>query len=568
MSSTSARAAAKPPASRTALRRQVALLVGLVITAVSTYVLYVLIGEEGVAYSADGRRYMGAAISLLRQGVMVLYPYTPETGVVEIPLTHYPPLTTLSYYVLMRLGVGVHDAPAVVSLICWPLFLTGTGALTYRLSRSGAVAVLAVALACITYHHLRVFTTVRSEVIFLPLLVWAMASLVDLPRRRGGAEALKGWAVASALLASLMLTRYPGGFVWLAAGAWWAGWRLWQGRLLERSALKEGALLAAAVVPLGLWLARNVWLTGSPLSRHLSESKYGFVDGVEALVLQSSQLVWPAVRGPGVFHVLGFERLPMGGLIGYLLLYVVPAMAAAYGAWRCRERLRGYLFRSPIEVTLFVYLIGLYVFVQPFAEFFPMDIRDMATGVALLFPWLFGAGAVLLRRRRRLALLGGYVLVNLALLLLMTFHRGRPDFIRLAPPEVQSLAGQDEAVAAYNAHYMPNWLMLGAWRSRVLETYHPELLAHLKPGTFVFTNVNTDRFFAPQPMYARGRVQDWIDYENCALPGNRVVAIFTWDEWEETSRALERAIDRQCPGLTKETFEHSIFYTSGDAEAK
>ncbi len=535
---------------------------GLLVIAASTYVLYLLVGTEGVLIDPDSHLYVGSAINLLRTGDLAHFTYEVESGFHAEPLTHYPPLMPLCYALLMVLGVAPSVAPIVMSLLGWPVLLAGVGVLAYRLSRSRALAVLAVVPLAFSYDLLSVFRYSKSEVIFLPLLVWAMASLVDLPRRRGGAEALKGWAVASALLASLMLTRYPGGFVWLAAGAWWAGWRLWQGRLLERSALKEGALLAAAVVPLGLWLARNVWLTESAVgAKTMGGSAHSFVDGARAVALWTFQSIWPTVRSPHLFDMLG---LALGAL-----LYALPLAVVAYGAWRYRARLRGYLFRSPVEVFLFIYLILLYVLAQAFLDFYPLNGRDMATASCLLVPWIVGGFAVA-PRRVAVALLGTYGVLCVVFIGALTFRGGESDVVRISPPEIRSLAGGAELRARYTDGMFPNWLVLQPHTSRALARYHGGLRERLGKGAFVITNDGAGRFFTPydlgsaeeHPAYPSDDAADWLARGRCTLPEKTVVVLLAWDRWEEESRRLEAAIDRQCPQLSKETFEHSVLYAA------
>jgi hypothetical protein len=151
-----------------------------------------------------------------------------ETGTLfAVQLTHYPPLLSIVYATMMWPGVPYGLTPALLTLVGWVLLLSGIGVLTYRLSGAPVAAALAVSLSAMTHAYLTTFVQVMSEPLFLPLLVWLMVILTDLPERSGRLLYVRLGAM-TLLLALLPLTRYVGLLAVASVLLWWVWLRLHQ----------------------------------------------------------------------------------------------------------------------------------------------------------------------------------------------------------------------------------------------------------------------------------------------------------------------------------------------------
>lgn len=532
-----------------------ALSVVIIVASVVAYALRV--GDKGVVMMPDSAQYLEAALSLHEAGTLSHTVYTPEAGFVEAPMTHYPPLTSSFYALLLALGVALPDVHYMTALIMLSLLLMGMGLLAYRFSGSTSIAAYTVALASISFTYLLFFQIVLSEVIFLPLLVFLMVLLVDLPARTSGV--MPRLAGATVLLALLMLTRYSGVFVYGAVGLWWIGHRIRQ--RAPGLLLKELPVLALAGLPLLFWFIRNARLAGEVAGHHFEPSVYSFVDGVEKLIQHGAATFWPAFSPQFVF---GGESLRGSGLLRLVAgagLYLLPLLFVGYALWRYRSALKERLWmRSPIEVTLFIYLILVYVVAQPFLSFYPIDRRDMATALCLMQPWLL-SGFVVLPRRTRIIALGTYMAVNVALLLLSVFWRGTPDVLQPRLLRVEDLAGQPEEREHYEQRHLPDWLIFSAPKTNDLERYHPRLLASINRENHVLTNDDwADLLFRARGIPAADELEGWLARGSCALGVETRVVVFDWDRWHVGADDLRKDVEQKCPKLVKATFEHSTVY--------
>ncbi|NJO06188.1 MAG: hypothetical protein HC876_12085 [Chloroflexaceae bacterium] len=261
-----------------------------------------LVWQYGPFVSSDTERYFS---SVNGPGFFRYSYYDPALDLVfAVPQTAHAPLLSIIYGIPVRLGVPFDVVLVAVAASTWAAFLVGTGLLTYRLSGSPWLALSSIVIAALTTAYLDVFQMAMAEVIFLPLLVWSLLALSDLPQQP---RVMPRLLRAVLLLALLLLARYSGVFILGAVGLWWGWWRLQQGRVGRL--LYEWPVLALAAGPLALWLLRNAMVTSNEntLNNHLEGSDQTFWQGVEAVFAEGAQLGMPAlpsaIRWPMPFWV-------------------------------------------------------------------------------------------------------------------------------------------------------------------------------------------------------------------------------------------------------------------------
>ncbi|HEX2253327.1 MAG TPA: hypothetical protein VHQ65_08675, partial [Thermoanaerobaculia bacterium] len=312
-----------PVPARTALGLAAAAVVA------TTLLLALVTAEAGLETRwKDQRHYLASAWNLAHGHGLVLPELDVDTStVVERPLASFPPLLPAVLALVMAAGVSPEAAPTVVSLLAWPWLLAGIGLLARRLGATPAAAALATAVAALTWPYWNVHVEIQSEVLFLPLLVWVVLLLHDLPWRRQGFA--PRFAAALALLALLLLTRYTGMFVFLPVVGWWLVARARQRRWGRLGG--EMALFAVATVPFLLWLVRNAALTGGPFGPVLLSETLGVGPRrvLASVLTHATWLVLPAVRPGPLWRQWG-------------LAAALPVLAlAVWGAWAAWGGRRG-----------------------------------------------------------------------------------------------------------------------------------------------------------------------------------------------------------------------------------
>ncbi len=150
---------------------------------ITTYLLSLSLVPHGPkTVLNDSIIYMRTAFHLWRGEGFTMVRYEPVADtVLRFPLIHYPPLVSMLYALGLSSGLSLATVPSVITLICWVLFLAGIGVLAARLGRTPMAGAAAVLVASLTYAFWMAFQQVMSEPVFLPLLVWLMVVLMDLP---------------------------------------------------------------------------------------------------------------------------------------------------------------------------------------------------------------------------------------------------------------------------------------------------------------------------------------------------------------------------------------------------
>jgi hypothetical protein len=518
-------------------------------------VLALALWQQGVRLTPDSGWYIRTALSFFHGQGLGLTLYHPAADSISyMPTTHFPPLLPLVYSLGLAAGLDAALVPVLVSLAGWSALLSGMGLLAYRLGGSSTAAVLAVLLAAMTHGFWLVFQHAWSETLFLPLLVWLMVVLVDLPQQQGRRRRERLLAAAM-LLAALMLTRYAGVFVYAAVLLWWV-WAWWAtpGRQV-RGLAQDGALLLLAVLPLVGWFLRNITLSEQPVGHHLTASDATFLEGVWAFMAQATTLFVPAWPFPGLNNPAAMALLAAVWLLCFLTCAVL--------WWRHRPPLRHLLLphRSPLLLFLLGYSL-LYTVVQPFLAFWPIDRRDMTTILCLFQPWLLGT-LMQLPVRRKALLLGAFVALNAALAFGPLLWEGWPTAHPSARPAFS-------AAAAPRKLAFPFWLRehhgYAAYSASAHQ--HADLLAWLRSARTrvpVLTNEPRPLLFAPHRFAIQGHpfeppLPRWLDEGTCASAHPLVIVILDASAGGQDAAQLRQAVEQKCPALQQTSFGSSVAY--------
>ena len=277
----------------------------------------------GVAFTWDSVNYLGAARELLTEGDFARALEERE------PFTTWGPLYPM---LLAAGGFGTFDPLDVAGPLgaaVFALTILAAGLWMRRAIASRALVVWAcLALAC-AFPLARIAGFALTEAPFI-LFVTLALSRIDAFRDGGGRTAL-AWAAAFTALACL--TRYAGVALIIATLPLLLlrdGPRPWE------RARDAAFFLAAAALPLGLWLLRNALLVGSPTGRRTSGDALPAVLGRTFQTLES----W---LYPG-FEAARVERLMNAGTATVLLALAVVVVACAVRGGGTAERLRGRSF--------------------------------------------------------------------------------------------------------------------------------------------------------------------------------------------------------------------------------
>lgn len=288
----------------------------------------------GVAFTWDSVNYLGAARELLTEGDFARALEERE------PFTTWGPLYPM---LLAAGGFGAFDPLDVAGPLgaaVFALTILAAGLWMRRVIASRALVVWGcLALAC-AFPLARIAGFALTDAPFI-LFVTLALSRIDAFRDGGGRTAL-AWAAAFTALACL--TRYAGVALIIAALPLLLlrdGPRPWE------RARDAAFFLAAAALPLGLWLLRNALLVGSPTGQRIPGDALPAVLGRTFQTLES----W---LYPG-FDAARIERLMNAGTAAVLLALAVVVVACAVRGGGTAERLRGRSFVLVNGAFAFVY---------------------------------------------------------------------------------------------------------------------------------------------------------------------------------------------------------------------
>ncbi len=569
----------------------ITVVLALLAVLLSSMLLWLVLGTYGARLlTGDSFVYVRTALALAQGHGTSVAGYDVAADRLRFdPTTHYPPLTSLFYAMAFRAGIAPAGVPALVALAGWLLLLAGIGVLTWRLGRSLALAALAVVLATCTYSYWYIFQYALSEPIFLPLLVWCMALLVD-------TAALKHpwWRllVAAMLLALLMLTRYVGFVVWGAAGLWWL-WA-WLQQQQQQQTLRRGvrrllagwAILALAALPAGAWMLANALRTDAAVGHHTQGAGVVALNaGLVALLIQSVQVVVPSLYLTDWLYSAGKPALAA------ILLCWCGVLLLVWRLWRRQPApppgARGMPpLRSPLMLFVLLYVL-LYTAARPFFSFWPLDTRDVTTLLVLVQPLLLGTlGRVAAQhpaaRRTVLLAAGGWVGMVALLAFAPLALRGAPPWLHLAPPAVAIDAvdisersevgflpqGGDYGLLSWIAVHRPPLFAhdlarehpdLAAWLSA--RRGEPPVLITNEPMLLVMSDARAVEHIRESYSTSGRDLPAWASYPRCeSRYAGVLLVVVDWDYLQRNAASYRRAIEQQCPSLRRHTFRHSVVY--------
>lgn len=558
------------------MKHWLAVTIAGVIIILSTVLQGARLWTHGLRVSADSLQYLSMAHNLYQHNTLTYRYYNPPLDeVVTILVAHYPPLTAIMFSLPLWVGVPLEMAPTVVALVVWPLFLVGLAWATYQLSDAPHLMVYAVVIGAISSSFLIVSSHALSELIFVPLLVWILVIFANLPQQT---EGFRGRLVLGiTLLCLLMLTRYVGMFFYGGVVLWWTAWRIQQRRIHQLP--REWLLFGIAGLVFLVYLIRNMRVSGGIFGGyHLTETISTFLDGVRGVAAEIAASIFPPLRSVVYWLFDGLATMPAG--VGYAFVGVMFG-AVGYLLWRYRVSLFFNIpvWQSPIVVLLTIYL-GLYIAVQPFALFTPMDTRDYATAFCLIVPWALAALTTIPQRWQH-TILVSYVGLNVAALTLAPWVTFNPLTVR-APAE--------SAGVYFNTLHLPNLVPHFPPRTRDLLRHHPDVVAFLQALESDQPAVisSAEPFLAAHPELATpagaaptgGTLVYWVENGACHASVEAVIVVFDWVRWDinRWSGVLEEPgweellggvaarggpvelIEAKCPHLEKTVLTHSIIY--------
>ena len=316
------------------LSRATAIALGLLALGGVALVLLVS-ARSGPGVSPDSVTYLAAARGLLDGDG-----YRASDGE---PYVAFPPLFPT---LIALLSSGVFDLTNVARLlnaVSFGVTIAATGWCVWRLSGASLFALLAAGAVLASRPVLNAALWLWSESFFTAQAMLCLACALQWLRRRSFVV----WVSAVALAAAATLTRYIGVTLVLTI----AVLPLLERPLRLRAMLKHIGVALLGIVPLALWLIRNLAVDGTlageryPSSQSLKDSIRGVLDTLggwtlppavpASLRIESMALLTPLVMALGAWLVLSrAESAARARLHGYIpfavftLLYVLYLVAA------------------------------------------------------------------------------------------------------------------------------------------------------------------------------------------------------------------------------------------------
>jgi hypothetical protein len=332
--------------------------------------------RAGPGVTPDSVSYLAAAVSL-RDGAELRGPDGE-------PFVAFPPLLPALLSPAAEGRAGAVDAARVVNAASYGLIVFLTGWLVLRLTGSGVYAVLAATAAALSRPVVDSALHVWSESLFTAL---CMATLMALAK--GWRRQSRTWYVVAGALAGLAaIARYVG----LTLAPVVVAAVVFDRRRRQGGPALAVLVAAEATVPLLLWMARNLAVSGT-----LTGERYPSADALSTVLFDTSLVLarWavPAVTG---------DRVRVGlALLGAALLLA--------GVWQAAWHPRSADWRRPAALIAGFCLLylGYLVAAATLTALDPIDDRLISPVVpplvVLAFVALAAVGGHAARRRGALA---------------------------------------------------------------------------------------------------------------------------------------------------------------------
>jgi 4-amino-4-deoxy-L-arabinose transferase-like glycosyltransferase len=212
----------------------------------------------GASLHADSYYYLSGAEQLARSGE-----YGRITGTGEFrPITHYPPMFSITVALVNKLGFDVYPAARIVIGGLFGLTILAAGIGIMVATKSIIVSIFAALFTMISPVLIDMYSWAHSEPLYiflstLFLVLFAISLTNSKPR---------GLLVLSALIAGAgILTRYIGLSILIAGMIGLLAFKT--DRDLKRRLKDTILFLVISIVPVGIFLLRNYILTGNTTNR-------------------------------------------------------------------------------------------------------------------------------------------------------------------------------------------------------------------------------------------------------------------------------------------------------------
>lgn len=339
-------------------------LVGLISIAGTFLVLYGTVW--GAALSDDSFHYISSARNLLAgRGFDLTTMYPPGLPLLlsALGLLKIDPLVSIRWVNALLFGVNIF-------LLAW---------LARSSTNSPVFSILAALLASISTTLIVVHSWAMSEALYITFNLLGLL-VISSGRKKG----FQGIPIFSGLLFGLAAaTRYIGISLLLAGGIFW----LVESGKRNQERIRNAFLFSiAGIIPLLLWVIRNLAITGQPINRSIELHPLLGQWWIQAL---NTMLLWLA---PGRF--VHDKELIWLGMIGLLLV-------AWLGVLRFREKIRFTGFWRAfyqnktaflVSLSILAYWVILLVSRSIYENAIPMDERLLSPLLVLgliLLIWLF-----------------------------------------------------------------------------------------------------------------------------------------------------------------------------------
>jgi hypothetical protein len=348
-------------------------LVILAVAGIAGVVLVFLITSRGIGVGYDSLFYLSSAESLVR-GLGLRWP----AGTDElVPLVHYPPLYPLVLAIINLFGVDLVHAAKLLASILFGFNLFLIGFIIYRYTNLAFISLTAAFVTLASPVFLDIHLEAMSEPLFLAFLLPSLFLIYEYLK-----SGRRVFLFASAGVTSLAcLTRYIGPSI---IGAGIVSLLLLGSGSIKKRLMDCLIFAGISLIPLGIWYARNLILTGSATGRMIV---------YHPMTYASRRLGIETVAEWFVSHEVSYEikkkvfiSLGLGGLLLFCLV-----------SWN-EHRKHGYRSLHSLIVALrFPGMLVVFMAMYCLVLFLSLSFVDASTKLndRILFP-LYIAGVILL----------------------------------------------------------------------------------------------------------------------------------------------------------------------------
>ena len=244
-------------------KRQYIHISAVFLLTIAAVIIILWITRRGVGVTPDSVAYLCAADNFLKGNGLVAI----SSKANFIPMTHFPPLYPLLITMGEFIGIRVLDFCKYINIIVYILNVIFFGLIIYKSTNSNIEASCLGSLLMISsYDVLRAHICAMTDPIFILLTLATFITLILYIDKRSAA-----YFIACSILVSIsFLLRYVGLSLVLTAIM---GILILSKKYSVKKVKDVAIFLVISTIPMMLWLARNLYLTGNPFDRTLGYYK-------------------------------------------------------------------------------------------------------------------------------------------------------------------------------------------------------------------------------------------------------------------------------------------------------